>query len=94
MRGEELEASDMGSVAMKKKRKSGLGITEEVGRVASESGFITCGVDEWCPITKNANMDSERRRRGPPGWVGFVLEGINEGRIVEEDFWGGNSFQI
>ena len=29
-----------------------------------------------------------RRSGGPPGWVGEVLSGIEEGRLVERDFWG------
>ncbi|CAI6335874.1 unnamed protein product [Periconia digitata] len=64
--------------------KKGLGITEEVERVAMERGFVKGG-DDVCPIRGGDGMG----RRGPPGWVGVVLEGIKEGRIVERDFWGG-----
>lgn len=84
-------------------RKEGLGIVDEVGRVARGRGFLTRdgggrGIGEdgtiACPLTGKDGPGGEGLRRGPPGWVGLVLEGIEEGRIVEKDFWGGNSFQI
>ncbi|PVI06590.1 hypothetical protein DM02DRAFT_649710 [Periconia macrospinosa] len=63
-----------------------LGIADEVMRVAAERGFVRGDGAIECPRGGSV--------KGPPGWVGFVLEGIKEGRIVERDFWGGNTFQI
>lgn len=49
------------------------------------------GGREVCPLTgREGGMGGGRMggRRGPPGWVGEVLSGIEEGRLVEGDFWG------
>jgi hypothetical protein len=62
-----------------------LRIVEEVGRAAMERGVIGPG-GMACPMGKDG---ARRGGRGgkPPGWVGAVLEGMNEGRMVERDFW-------
>ncbi|USP82422.1 ser thr protein phosphatase family protein [Curvularia clavata] len=63
----------------------GLKIVQEVGRLAEQQGFITC------PLTGRAMPDANLRGtggpRGPPKWVRGVLEGIDEGRILERDVW-------
>jgi hypothetical protein len=53
----------------------GLKIVEEVGKMAEQRGFITC------PIGGEAGT-----RRQPP-WVKSVLQGIEEGRLHDEDFY-------
>jgi len=58
----------------------GLKIVEEVGKLAEERGFVTC------PLT-GMDMGKEEGMRGPPRWVRGVLDGINEGRMKERDFW-------
>jgi len=58
----------------------GLKIVEEVGRLAEERGFVTC------PLT-GKDMGREEGMRGPPRWVKGVLDGIDEGRMKERDFW-------
>lgn len=62
-----------------------LKISEEVGRLAEQQGFITC------PLTGRAMPDAKMGERGgprgPPMWVRGVLQGINEGRISERDLW-------
>ncbi|KAF2997375.1 hypothetical protein E8E13_004515 [Curvularia kusanoi] len=55
-----------------------LGIVEEVNRVAAERGFITC------PMT---GADVHGGGPQPPRWVRGVLEGIEQGRMEERDFW-------
>jgi hypothetical protein len=50
-------------------------IVEEVGKMAEQRGFITC------PMGGNAGA-----RRQPP-WVKSVLEGIEEGRLHDRDFY-------
>lgn len=58
--------------------KERLHITQEVSRVATERGFITC------PLT---GADQNGGGPQPPRWVRGVLEGIEEGRMEEKDFW-------
>jgi len=58
----------------------GLKIVEEVGKLAEERGFVTC------PLT-GSEMGREEGMRGPPRWVRGVLDGIDEGRMKERDFW-------
>jgi hypothetical protein len=53
----------------------GLGIVEEVSRVAENRGFITCP------------MGGEAGGRRQPPWVKSVLEGIEEGRMHDRDFY-------
>ena len=56
---------------------------EEVGKLAGERGFITC------PMTghaMNATPDGKKGLPGPP-WARGVLEGIDEGRMHDRDFW-------
>jgi hypothetical protein len=64
--------------------REGLGIVEQVGKAAVGRGFVTCplgGVE--------ASRGAGGRGRGPqpPRWVRGVLEGIEEGRMEESDFW-------
>jgi hypothetical protein len=61
-----------------------LKIVEEVGKLAEERGFFTC------PLTghkMDARVEGRRRPPGPPMWVRGVLQGIEEGRMEERDFW-------
>lgn len=58
--------------------KSSSAIVEEVGRLAAQRGFITC------PMT---GADVRGGGPQPPKWVMGVLEGIEEGRLEEKDFW-------
>ncbi|KAF9699079.1 hypothetical protein EKO04_003243 [Ascochyta lentis] len=60
------------------KAKEGLQIVEEVGKLASQRGLITC------PMT---GADVNGGGPQPPRWVRGVLEGIEEGRMEEKDFW-------
>lgn len=53
----------------------GLQIVQEVGKLAENSGFLNC------PMGGNAGA-----RRQPP-WVKSVLEGIEEGRLHDRDFY-------
>ncbi|KAJ4357543.1 uncharacterized protein N0V89_002119 [Didymosphaeria variabile] len=62
-------------------------ITEEVGKAAMKRGFIS----RECPMT---GKELEGGKVGPPGWVGSVLTGIEEGRLVERDFWGTSVWQL
>lgn len=67
--------------AAKDRAAEGLRIVEEVGKLAEDRGFISC------PVT-GQSMDA--RMDGPPGppmWVKGVLEGIEEGRMHDRDFW-------
>ncbi|KAJ4984300.1 hypothetical protein SVAN01_10205 [Stagonosporopsis vannaccii] len=57
--------------------RDGLEIVQEVGKMAAHSGFVTC------PMT-GAETNGEPQ---PPRWVRGVLEGIEEGRMEEKDFW-------
>jgi hypothetical protein len=61
----------------------GLRITEEVGRVAMQRGFIGGPGGVVCPPCPSTEMGEWK---GPP-WVADVLEGIEQGRMVEKDFW-------
>lgn len=68
------------------KAKSGLErgrITDEVGRATMKRGFI----GKECPMT-GKEVEGGMGMPGPRGWVGDVLVGIEEGRLVERDFWG------
>jgi len=68
----------------KSQAAKGLKIVEEVGKLAEERGFITC------PMTghqMDAKVDGEWGPPGPPRWVQGVLEGIEEGRMLDRDFW-------
>jgi hypothetical protein len=51
------------------------GIVEEVGKLAQEQGFITCP------------MGGQSGARRQPPWVKSVLEGIEEGRLHDKDFY-------
>lgn len=55
----------------------GLEITQEVGKLVANQGFITC------PMTR---VDTNGGGPRPPRWIRDVLEGIEEGRIEEKDF--------
>ncbi|KAH7406069.1 Metallo-dependent phosphatase-like protein [Phaeosphaeria sp. MPI-PUGE-AT-0046c] len=59
----------------KARSTNGLHVVEEVDKLAESSGFITC------PIGGNSGA-----RRQPP-WVKSVLEGIEEGRLHDRDFY-------
>lgn len=59
----------------KSRGTDGLQIVEEVGKLAQNSGFINC------PMGGNSGP-----RRQPP-WVTSVLEGIEEGRLHDRDFY-------
>ena len=66
------------------KAAGNLGIVEEVSKMAQDSGFVTC------PMTGRQMDGRMGGRMGPPGppmWVRAVLEGIEEGRIHDKDFW-------
>lgn len=58
--------------------KDGLGIIQEVSKVAGERGAITCPM---------VGTDLAGGGPKPPRWVLGVLEGIEEGRMEEKDFW-------
>jgi hypothetical protein len=53
----------------------GLQIVQEVGKLAESSGFVKCPM----------GGDSGARRQPP--WVRSVLEGIEEGRLHDRDFY-------
>lgn len=59
-------------------RQANAEIVQEVGKLAARKGFITC------PMT-GADMNGGGPQ--PPRWVRGVLEGIEEGRMEEKDFW-------
>ncbi|KAH6878333.1 hypothetical protein BKA58DRAFT_93285 [Alternaria rosae] len=61
-------------------RGENLKIVEEVGKLVEERGFVTC------PMT-GREMSREEGMKGPPKWVRGVLDGIDEGRMRERDFW-------
>jgi ElaB/YqjD/DUF883 family membrane-anchored ribosome-binding protein len=61
--------------AAKDQGAEGLKIVQEVGKLAEDRGFITC------PMGGQAGG-----RRQPP-WVKSVLEGIEEGRLHDRDFY-------
>jgi hypothetical protein len=64
--------------------QGGLKIIEEVGRMAAQRGFIGGpGGGGFTPCSSTQNGEWRR----PGGWVGEVLDGIHEGRMVEKDFW-------
>lgn len=67
--------------AAKGSAADGLRIVEEVGKLAEKRGFITC------PITGESMEDGKRSPPGPPMWVKGVLEGIDDNRLHERDFW-------
>jgi hypothetical protein len=52
-----------------------LKITQEVGKLAQDQGLITCP------------MGGEVGGARQPPWVKSVLEGIDEGRLHDEDFY-------
>jgi hypothetical protein len=56
--------------------KPDLEILSEVGKLAEESGFITCPMG-----------GVEGRGRRPPSWVLSVLQAAHEGRIESREFW-------
>lgn len=62
----------------------GLRITEEVSKAAMHRGFI--GGPGGGGFTPCSTSQGGGWRR-PRGWVGDVLDGIQEGRMVERDFW-------
>ncbi|KAF1841488.1 uncharacterized protein K460DRAFT_168334 [Cucurbitaria berberidis CBS 394.84] len=62
----------------------GLKIVQEVGKLAEERGFITCPMTGH---TMDAILEGKRAPPGPPMWVREVMEGIDEGRIHDRDFW-------
>ncbi|CAO2657618.1 Nn.00g037440.m01.CDS01 [Neocucurbitaria sp. VM-36] len=69
--------------AAKSSAAEGLKIVQEVGKLAGERGFITC------PMTGRPMNAAPRGKNGVPGppWARGVLEGIDEGRMHERDFW-------
>ncbi|KAF1945095.1 hypothetical protein EJ02DRAFT_67404 [Clathrospora elynae] len=62
----------------------GLKIVEEVGRLAQEREFITCPM---MGRVMDARMEGKRGPPGPPKWVRGVLGGIEEGIMLDRDFW-------
>ena len=70
--------------AAKANAREGLKIVEEVGKLVEDRGFVTC------PMTghaMDATAEGKRELPGPPQWIRGVLAGIDEGRMVERDFW-------
>ncbi|CAN9152738.1 unnamed protein product [Alternaria alternata] len=70
--------------AAKASAREGLKIVEEVGKLVEDRGFLTC------PMTghaMDATAEGKRELPGPPQWIRGVLAGIDEGRMVERDFW-------
>ncbi|CAN9264653.1 unnamed protein product [Alternaria alternata] len=70
--------------AAKANAREGLKIVEEVGKLVEHRGFVTC------PMTghaMDATAEGKRELPGPPQWIRGVLAGIDEGRMVERDFW-------
>jgi hypothetical protein len=63
---------------------SGLKILEEVGKLAEQRGFSACPLTGH---TMGARMEGKKGPPGPPVWVRDVLQGIEEGRMEERDFW-------
>ncbi|KAF2254804.1 hypothetical protein BU26DRAFT_600431 [Trematosphaeria pertusa] len=79
-------------------KANGLNITQEVGKAALKRGFV--GPETVvCPMTGEALGKGGGGARawggpvGPPRWVRGVLEGIEEGRVGEQDIWAGNPFR-
>jgi hypothetical protein len=59
-----------------------LKIVKEVGTIAQESGFIAC------PMGRTMGGEAGARfAPTPPMWVRGVLEGIEEGRLHDKDFY-------
>lgn len=76
------ERRDRLAVAKSNAAAGGSKIVEEVGRLVVEGGFITC------PMTgREFEGMGKRGVPGPPPWARGVLEGIDEGRMHERDFW-------
>jgi hypothetical protein len=70
--------------AARANERDGLKIVQEVGRLAQESGFMTC------PMTgqkMDVGLEGKRGPPGPPMWVRRVLNGIDDGRMADRDFW-------
>jgi hypothetical protein len=65
-------------VGVEEEEGGGGGIVHQVSKLAAQRGFITC------PMT-GANVHGGGPQ--PPRWVRGVLEGIEEGRMEEKDFW-------
>jgi hypothetical protein len=65
-------------------KEGGLKIVGEVRKLAEEGGFITC---PWTGHKMDARAEGRRGSPGPPMWVRDVLQGIDEGRMEERDFW-------
>ncbi|OAL56886.1 hypothetical protein IQ07DRAFT_675012 [Pyrenochaeta sp. DS3sAY3a] len=72
-----------GLIASKKKDTEGRTIEEEVRKLIEERGSITCPLGGESDTRKNTG----RSPPPPPMWVKNVLEGIEEGRMHERDFW-------
>jgi hypothetical protein len=72
---QKLQERREGLQAAKDQGAEGLKIVQEVGKLAEDRGFITC------PMGGQAGG-----RRQPP-WVKSVLEGIEEGRLHDRDFY-------
>jgi hypothetical protein len=74
--------------ATKVRANEGLEIVEEVGKLSQSRGFFTCPMTEHLMEAKlDAKMKGKRGPPGPPRWVRGVLEGIDEGRMLDRDFW-------
>jgi hypothetical protein len=70
--------------AARANERDGLKIVQEVGRLAQERGFVTC------PMTghkMDVGVEGKRGPPGPPMWVRRVLNGIDDGRMADRDFW-------
>jgi hypothetical protein len=70
--------------AAKVRANEGLKIVEEVGKLSQSRGLFTCPMTEHL---MDAKMEGKRGPPGPPRWVRGVLEGIDEGRMLDRDFW-------
>lgn len=68
--------------ASEKKATEGRTIVDEVRKLAEERGSITCPLGGV-----RMGEDTGRSPPPPPMWVKSVLEGIEEGRMHERDFW-------
>ncbi|KAF2192653.1 hypothetical protein K469DRAFT_316201 [Zopfia rhizophila CBS 207.26] len=72
------------SDAREKKEGVGLGIVEEVGKLAERQGFVCPRIGEG---REKPEWVRKRMERGPPQWVKECYRGIAGGSLDERDFW-------
>lgn len=77
----EQRANERRLAAQNKKNNDGneLKIVEQVSKLVEEKGF---GGSFDCPMS-----GGQRKGPTPPRWVQGVLQGVEEGRMQERDFW-------